>query len=120
MAFTADERVQIRKWIGIAEVFHDKDPRVESAITSIENVGIESETLIRTYLAKLVLVEQAIDDETLNCIGNVRIDKIQQDNVRGVKVMEQLGRKYVGIICRALAMEGPISDAFSPPPTLSP
>jgi hypothetical protein len=118
MSFSPDERVQIRKYLGIAEVFHDRDPRVESAMTAVENVGLPSENLIRSYLTKLAALETRIE-ESLDCIGTSKVNNIESDNVRGLRVLENKGRQWIGVIAHALGMEGPISDFFAAPPTTS-
>lgn len=119
--FTVAERVQIRKYLGYASIYLQQEPRLENAITGVQSIADGGsqpdnsvELLIRDTLAKLAQIDAAILDEVTNCIGNVKIGNITQDNVRGVAAMRAEGRRYVGYLADPLSTR-PVRDVFSPP-----
>lgn len=123
MAFTEAERVQIRRWLGVPAIFVQAEPRLETAITTVQAVSEggsrpdnTTELAIRGYLAQLATIEtkwQAWLDE----MEAHKVDEIVIDPIRGLAGLFKIGRNYVGHIADALD-HPPVRDVFTTAPTV--
>jgi hypothetical protein len=116
--FTLAERDHIREWLAFAAIYRYADPQLDQAITSVQSRAdggsqddSSTEVRIRGYLTSLAAIDVQID-AALDCVGNIRVDKIELDPARGILMMERRQRVYAGRISDALSSE-PYRDATS-------
>lgn len=119
MAFTEADRVKIRKYLGYAQIFIGSDPSLENAITSCQSIAEggsrpdgTAETEIKSYLAELALLEQALKDHR-GCLDSAQVGNIRTDAVRAMAALRGEGRRYVGYLADAVDTT-PRRDVFSP------
>lgn len=121
MAFSEQDRVYIRQYLGYAAIWLQADPRLESAITTIQSVAdggsrpdSSSENQARVYIAKCQDVDQRLDDLD-DLMGGGRVDESTFDVVKEDRRLRQKGRMYVYRLAKLLDTE-PRGDVFSASP----
>lgn len=116
--FVESERVSIRRYLGFSRFYLTEDPRLESAITGVQQVSdggtfpdTSTEVAIRSMLVSLATIETQMDE----CAANAMVLK---DNATYVDYGYRLqlamkrGRLYIGAISDALQCS-PRRDYFS-------
>lgn len=73
MAFTDDDKYKIRKYLGYPQVYKQANPRLESALEVVGNDPI-AVIDVEAILAKLVLLEQFIDQRDIQVAGLKSVD----------------------------------------------
>jgi hypothetical protein len=121
MAWTEADRVAIRSYLGFADLFLQADPRLESAITSVQSrtdggtrPDGSAEAHIRRWLAQLARIETRLEEIWEEAEAG-KIDELGVDAYRGMALLRSEGRRLVGRLARALAT-APVADAFAPAP----
>lgn len=121
MAWTEADRVKIRHYLGFAAIFHQADPRLESAITAVQSVADggarpddSTEQHIRRILADLDIVETRLKALWSQMQAAV-IDELRVDAGRAAAMLRSEGRRLVHGIAAALSTS-PRRDIFSPSP----
>lgn len=119
MAFTEAERVKIRRYLGYSRRYVSSDPRLESAITTIQSTAdggsfpdSTSEAEIRTILAALATVETQLDECSAAAMA-LRDGDSEIDFGYRFQVARTRGRMLVGSLSDVLEIS-PIRDIFSP------
>ena len=119
MSFSEADRVQIRIYLGYAELFLQADPRLESAITASQSLGdggtrptSDAENAIKATVTTL----QGIDASILNLSnqqGALQAGNIKIDSARELARLQATGEMYVSRLARFLDTE-PRSNSFRP------
>jgi hypothetical protein len=119
VAYTEADRVQIRRYLGVASLYLQADPRLESAITASQSIAdggtrpdSSLETQIKADLAACAAVDAAIA-ATRQTMGATKVEEISLDTVREVALRKQEGAMYVGRIARALDVEVYVDPYFN-------
>lgn len=111
MAFTLDEQAQIRLYLGYPDIFRYQNTRLEGVIAVDGALHLEAEAVVRTALANLVNVENAILNSGIARAGLKRVDEIEFFASRTLTELRRWGRMYAGRISITLGV--PIySDVF--------
>jgi len=120
MAWTEADRATIRHYLGFPALFLQADPRLESALQSVQSVADHgtrpdnsTELQIRGWLAQLVHVEARLE-ELWDEAEALKVDELGVDPMRAMALMRSEGRRVVGNIARALGT-APRHDVFSAP-----
>ncbi len=118
MAWTEADRVAIRSYLGFADLFLQADPRLESAMNSVQSYADggarpdgAAEALIRRWLAQLARIEARLE-ELWEAAEAGKVDDIGVDVYRGMALLRSEGRRVVGRLARALDT-APAADAFA-------
>ena len=118
MAWTESDRATLRHYLGFAALFHQADPRLELAITSVQSKadgGVRpdnsTELLIRGWLAQLARLERRFE-ELWDEAEALKLDSLGVDPYRALVMLRSEGRRVVGNIARALSTS-PRHDVFS-------
>lgn len=122
MAFTEDDRVDIRLYMGASALFVQNWPALENAITSMQSVAdggqrpnSSSENLIRSLIVELKDIDQKRKDlRGLHMVS--RADEANIDGPRGMLALAMEGRPLVHRLARTLGMRAPLVDVFSSAP----
>lgn len=121
MAWTEADRVKIRHYLGFAAIFHQADPRLESAITAVQSIADggarpddSTEQHIRGILGKLQTIENRLEALWEQMQAGV-IDELSIDAARAAIMLRSEGRRLVHGIAAALSTS-PRRDIFSPSP----
>jgi hypothetical protein len=119
MAFTETERVQIRRWLGFPALYIQADPRLESAITTIQSTAEgggrpdnSTELAVRGYLATLATYEARWTDMR-EAFEASKTDDLVTDHARAQMMLERSMRLYVGYIADTMDIS-PRRDVFTP------
>lgn len=120
MAFAEADRVQIRRWLGFAPIYQATNPRLESAIKSVQSTADggqmpdnSTELAVKAHLAELATIETRWKD-LYEEMEAYKVEESTVDPVRGLAGLKQIGRMYVGFLSDALACR-PMRDVFSTP-----
>jgi hypothetical protein len=111
--------VKVRRWLGAPAIYHQADPRLETALTSIQSAADggtrpdnSTETAIRGYITTLETLEaQRTALVPVMVVG--RQDDSTVDALRAKAGIENLMRQQIGHICDALSMRGPYRDVLT-------
>ena len=121
MAWTEADRVAIRSYLGFADLFLQADPRLESAIASLQartdggtRPDGSAEAQIRRWLAQLARIETRLEEVWEEAEAG-KVDELGVDAYRGMALLRSEGRRIVGRLARALATT-PVADAFAAAP----
>jgi len=124
MAFVEADRVQVRRFLGYAQINLEADPRLESALDSAQSIAdggsrpdSTAENMIKALLVKLIALDEKIDE--LDCLENIRMDKIEVDAVRAYMVLCQHAFKKACQLADALNTK-PIRNIWSQGKLLEP
>lgn len=119
MAFTEAERVQVRRWLGVPAIFVQAEPRLESAITTVQSTADggsradnSTELAIRGWLSDLATLETKTKGLWDIFLGT-SVGDVSADAVRGMQALRSEGRRIVGHIGDALS-HPPVRDVFAP------
>lgn len=114
MAFTADERASIRKYMGRSPLGRGFDSTLESQLTAVEQIDAGStEGLVRRTLVTLAAREARIEElTTMVEVGNT--PEANLDATRAMASIYMDCRRLVGVISDAIDYR-PIRDVFAPP-----
>lgn len=122
MAWTETDRVQIRHYLGFSAIFLQADPRLELAITAVQQVSdggarpdTSTEAYIRSILTQLQELEWTMRAQWA-LVSGTQVGKITADAARGLATLRSEGRRLVNAIARQLATH-PRADIFSNAPT---
>lgn len=117
--FSEATRVQIRKYMGFGNIYLQQDPRLENAISSLQQVpnGVQPTADAETEVLNILTQLQQVDTAILN-LSNQQGVLAANNGVRLNSAMETfrlqgVGRMYVGRLARMLDTF-PRSDAFAP------
>lgn len=134
-AYLEADRVEIRRYLGFADLYLQADPRLENAITASQAVAdggtrptSDAQTAIlgliygRTtknnrYIRGLQDIEADLSDLQLQQ-GATQADEVKLDAARQAAMLEDAGRRLVHQLARMLDTF-PRADIFSGSPTLS-
>lgn len=97
MAFTATQKVQIRRWLGFPAIFR-QESILESAMDSLDS---DTETAIGTWLTTLSTIETQLTTR-YDQVEAIKTDELELDTARGNLVLYREIRRYVGHISDAL------------------
>ncbi len=122
MAFSELDRVNIRTYIGHADLYFGSDPRLEYAITALQastDPGGSMPTAdAENYVKALVIKLQTIDaqiDALMDAWGAGEADgDVKLDVSRETARLRSVGRMYAGRLARRFDTE-PRADAFGIP-----
>lgn len=110
MAFTGDEKVQIRMYTGWGNRFLQFDDALEQALYTTEN-DPDVQALVRAQLVELVRIDAAITAAEsrlkASTVGSIELNPMELDQLRG------RGRQVAARLCRAIGVEAR-GDAFDP------
>ena len=124
--FIESDRLKIRKWLGFSAIFIQADPRLETAISSVQAISDggtrpdnSTELAIKDYLTKL----DSIEAQWILLIGEGgmqagKVEDLSIDPLRGLEGLKRVGRIYVGFMCDCLSTR-PRRDVFTAPKLLS-
>lgn len=96
MPFTEAERVKVRRYLGFSVVFNNSDPRLESAMTTVEAYA-DTVTEVQSVLTKLASVETRLE-ELQTFMEAHEADDAKVDPARGLYVLRSEGRRYVRVL----------------------
>ncbi len=120
MAWTETDRVQIRHYLGFADLFLQADPRLEQAITSVQaraeggtRPDDAAERQLRGWLGQLARIEARFE-EMWDEAEALEMSDLRVDPARGLALLRSEGRRIVGSLARALDT-APLHDVFSAP-----
>jgi hypothetical protein len=118
VAWSEADRASLRHYLGFAPLFKQADPRLESALTSVQaeaDGGTQkdnsSELLIRGWLADLATVEGRLREVWTEAEAH-KVEDLSVDPYRGMALLRSEGRRLVGNIARILSTR-PRHDVFS-------
>jgi hypothetical protein len=117
MAFTEEQRISIRKYLGAAEIYLDAEPLLENAMNAVQSppkATTAQELAVIAQLAKLEAVDVALDE--LGCLSTIRVDGVEVDAVRARMVKIAWGRTLASRLAVMLGLNGVIRDCFSAQP----
>jgi hypothetical protein len=122
MAFTDAEKVQIRRWMGGSFLFINIDQRLESAMTTVENLPDSAAT--EDYITNTLLVQLAATDTQLQSLRTkflaLDADEVKIDAVRAMGALRSEGRRYSQQLAHSLGFNAILRDPWSmssPDPT---
>jgi len=120
MAWTESDRATVRHYLGFPALFHQAEPRLENALTSIQSEADggtrpdnSTELQIRGWLAQLARIEARLE-EVWDEAEALKVDELGIDPMRALALLRSEGRRIVGGIARALGTR-PRYDVFSAP-----
>lgn len=120
MAFTEAERVKIRRYLGASRLFLSSDPRLESAITTIQSIAdggsapdSSTEDDVRAALTTLATIDTYLD-ECAELAMAAEDEGTRVDYGYRMGIACKRGRMLVGLISDALEYR-PLRDVFSAP-----
>ncbi len=103
MAFSEAEKVQIRRYLGGTLLYIDQNPRLESAISTVETL-----TATEDYIRDDLLVQLAAIDVDLTSQHNKFIalsaDEVKVDAVRAMYALRDEGWRVVGLLADAFGL----------------
>src|SRR5579883_917909 len=109
MAWTESDRATVRHYLGFPALFHQAEPRLENALTSIQSEADggtrpddSTEKQIRGWLAQLARLEARLE-EVWDEAEALKVDELGIDPMRALALLRSEGRRVVGSIARALA-----------------
>ena len=118
MAWTEADRAVIRSYLGFPALFLQADPRLESAMQSVQSEADggtrpdnSTELQMRGWLAQLAAIEARLEslwDEA----EALKVDELGVDPMRALALLRSEGRRIVGRIARALGTS-PRHDVFT-------
>ena len=118
MAWTEADRATIRSYLGFPALFLQADPRLESAMTSVQSEadgGVRpdgsTEVQIRGWLGQLGKLETRLQD-LWDEAEALKVGELGVDPLRAMAMLRAEGRRIVGRIARALGTS-PRHDVFS-------
>ncbi|GAC1576986.1 MAG: hypothetical protein NVS3B7_10130 [Candidatus Elarobacter sp.] len=118
MAWTEAERVSIRRYLGFSRFYLTEDPRLESAITGVQQVSdgglfpdTSTEVAIRGMLASLATIETQMDECAAYAMA-MSDNGTSVDYGYRMQLAMKRGRLYIGAISDALQCS-PRRDYFS-------
>lgn len=121
MAFTENDRVQIRRYLCFPNVFVQADPRLESAITTVQSIADggnrpdnSAELDLKGILAKLATLETRLEGLWAPALAT-RADDVSLDVARGQAILYRDGRRLVNALSAAVNTK-PLRDYFSAAP----
>jgi len=111
MAFSATERVAIRKYLGAPAPFNALTVRLDTLITSVET-SADTVTAVQGWLTELASIEAAVKDlrAQMQVLG---ADDGRIDCLRAQAGLFKEGRYYVGLLAQTLTFP-PLRDVFTP------
>jgi hypothetical protein len=121
MAFTEADRVQIRRYLCYPNVFVQSDPRLESAITTVQSTadgGSRPDNSAELDLKTIVVDLQAVDAKLKALWGPAlatRADDVSLDVPRARAMLCAEGRRLVNALSAAVNTK-PLRDYFSAAP----
>lgn len=115
MAFTEDEKVLIRQYLGYSELFRDINPRLEGYISQLSSRSANGEARVRTILTALQAVDAQIDAMVTS--GELTL-KVAEDGVTfagqdKLDTLRDAGRGYVKRLSVIMETE-PRADYYGP------
>lgn len=120
MAFSEEDRVQIRLYVGASALFLQAWPALENAITTVQSIAEggtrpddSTETLVKGLVTKLQAVDTRLEELQTEMEAG-KVDELGVDPARATAVVKMNGRILVGRLCRTLGLKGPLADVFSP------
>jgi hypothetical protein len=120
MAFSELDRVNIRTYIGHADLYFGSDPRLERAITALQAITdggsmptADAENYVKVLLVKLQAIDAQID-ALMDQNGAGAVDEIKVDSARETARLRSVGRMYCGRLARRFDTY-PRADAFGLP-----
>lgn len=119
MAFLESDRVQIRQYLGFSATWLQADPRLESAITTVQSIADggtrpdnSTELQIKAIVTKLQAIDTNIDGLATQQGALGADDATKLDSARETARLQGVGRMYVHRLARALDTS-PHSDIFA-------
>lgn len=128
MAFTEADRVKIRKYLCFPNLYVQADPRLESAITTVQSIADggsrpdnSAELDIKATLTKLATIETQLEVLWAPALAT-RADDVSLDVGRGQAILYKDGRRLINALsaslntrpCRDYFSAAPISEGFHP------
>ncbi len=117
MALTLTERARIRSLLGWGARFHNVETRLENALDAMADLP-EDETLIRTYLTQLTVIDTAIAD-CATTFGVKKTGSIELESDQGLGFQRSEGRRLVLAIADILGVQ-PYRNFYGGTPTGGP
>lgn len=121
MSFSESDRVQIRKYLCFPNVFVQSDPRLESAITTVQSVADgggrpdnSAELDLKSTLTKLATIETRLEGLWAPALAT-KADDVSLDVARGQAILYRDGRRLVNALSAAVNTR-PLRDYFSAAP----
>lgn len=118
MAFTADQRAQIRLYMGMPKLFSQSNPVLESAMDALD--GLVNQDGGATQ-ARMITALQQLDAINTQLIANSKLmlatevmDEVKFDAIRNDAGIRKMGRYLIQQIAIPLSMN-PAVDFFGPP-----
>ena len=109
MAFTDDQKTQIRRYLGFPDVFRASNTRLESAMDVIGGRS-EVQSMIESDLAAITAIEAKLTD-SLSSAGIKKVDEIEFFEAGQRKAIREEGRRLCGRL--SITMGVPlVADAF--------
>jgi hypothetical protein len=140
VAFNEQDRVFLRTFLGFGGIFHQADPRLENAITSVQSVAdggtrpdssTENFVKARVYGQAAVVGPPAIpalrgllqieaNIATLDVQAGARkAGKVDLDSFREMIRLRREGRRMAATVAYQLGMRGVRADVFSAAPVIT-
>lgn len=118
MAWNESDRATLRSYLGFPALFLQADPRLESAMTSVQSEAdggtrpdASTELQIRRWLAQLATIESRLE-QLWDEAEALKVEELGVDPMRAMVLLRSEGRRIVGRIARALGT-APRHDVFS-------
>lgn len=110
MAFSTTEQAQIRAYLGYTDLFRYKNVRLEGVLNG--NLSVDAETLVRNNLAKLAIIDTAIDSGAgFATAGVEQLDEMKFFPHQTIKDLRAIGRSIIGRISTTIGVP-PYADYY--------
>jgi hypothetical protein len=117
-AFTPNEKVSIRLFLGYPSLFHQFEPRLEHAIEAIQSVtdggvlpdGYTADK-VRSIIAELAVIDSKLVDTQTYAMA-YEADEVQVDFIRAGFYLKMEGRRLIAHLAIILGTR-PVRDYYS-------
>lgn len=116
--FQESDRVQIRHFLGVGQLFLQAYPLLESAISATQSVADggsrpdnSAELAIKALVVDLQTIETQLKKQWNRAIA-VTVDEVKVDAGRAVTILRMEGRRLAYALARYLGFDAVIADAF--------
>src|ERR1700677_687396 len=118
MAFSTQDRVNVRHFMGFGAIFRQADLRIENALTAVQSISdggsqpdSTSENAVRAIVSDLLEVECLLKAQWKSFSVN-QVSKVRMDAIRAMGALRMEGRRLVTSLSSVLATS-PRRDAFA-------
>jgi hypothetical protein len=124
-AWTEEEKVKIRAYLGFATLFFQQVPRLENAINAVQSqvdggslTSSATQDYLRTLIAKLddIDVKRARLENLFFVKQSDGMDKAEIQPRQAYQMLERTGRQAIGTIARTLGFNKVNADYYSSVP----